>query len=157
MSFIASALRVHRKLLQILQINLLQRLLIRRLQEHLRDDLVARRLAPSRLKSLQPPARAETPLAPALHARDRTEVIALSGAEVEELVGDFGGDGVVAGVAGWNLAVAGPEVAGHWACAVHCEGLLEDWGVISWALRCWRSSELESIRLSDFDIVIGFC
>ena len=42
------------------------------------------------------PAHAKAPLAPSFHARNGSQVIALLGAEVKELVGDFGCDSMVA-------------------------------------------------------------
>lgn len=52
--------------------------------------------APTSVQRLEPPTRAETPLAAAFHATDGTEVVALPGCEVEEFFGDFGCDAVIA-------------------------------------------------------------
>lgn len=88
-------LRIGSKLLQILKRNLTQRLLVGRVEEDLGHNLIARRLPSSCLKCLEPSAGAQAPLAAALHAWDGAEIVALAGGEVEELFGDFGGDGVV--------------------------------------------------------------
>jgi len=117
---------VDRKLLQIVHVDLSQRLLIRRVQEDLGHDLVSCRLPPARLERLQPSGRTQAPFAPSLHPGDRSEIIALSSTELEELVAHFGCHGVVAEVGGWDLAVAVAHVAGHRVRAVDCQGLFED-------------------------------
>lgn len=113
--------------LQILQIDLAQRLLIRSVQKNLRNNLIS--LFPSSLKSLQPPARAQTPLATTLHASNRPQVVAILGGEIEELLCDFCCDGVVAEVGGGYFAVTVAEVAGHGRGGVEGEGLLENYGL----------------------------
>lgn len=80
------------------------------LQKHLRHDFVI--IALAGLERLQPAARAQTPLAAAREAGD-AQVVALRGGVVEELLGDLGGDGVVAEVAGGDFAVAGAGEAGR--------------------------------------------
>lgn len=76
---------------------------MRTVEEDLRHNLIIVPL--SCLKRLQPPTRAQAPLAPALEAGD-AQVVALSGGVVEELLGDLGGDGVVPEVAGRDFAVS---------------------------------------------------
>lgn len=101
------------KRFQILQINLPQSLLIRRTQKHFRHNLIPRGFPLLCLKGFEPTRCAETPFAAAFHAGDGAEVVALARGEVEEFVGDDGGDGVVAEVAAGDFAVPVAEVAGH--------------------------------------------
>ena len=72
------------------------------------------------------PAHAKAPFTPSLHARNGSQVIALLGAEVEELLGDFGRHGMVAIVRSRHFAVAIAKEAGHRLSRVQSQGLLED-------------------------------
>lgn len=116
-------LLINSKCLQILQLDLLERRLIRRIQKDLGHDLIPL-LAPG-LKRLQPPTRTQAPLAPALEPHG-PEIIAPARREIQELLGHLGRDAVVAKVAGGDLAVAVAEEAGHGRGGVERQGLLED-------------------------------
>jgi hypothetical protein len=72
------------------------------------------------------PAHAKAPLAPSLHARNGSQVIALLGAEVKELLGDFGCDSMVAVVWGGHFAVAIAQEAGHGLGGMESQRLFED-------------------------------
>ena len=72
------------------------------------------------------PSNTKTPLATSLHARDRTQVIALLSTEVQELFGDLCRYGVVAMVGSRHFAVTIAQEACHGLGGVQCQRLLED-------------------------------
>ena len=72
------------------------------------------------------PAHAKAPLAPSFHARNGSQVIALLGAEVEELLSDFSRHSVVAVVRSGHFAVAVTQEAGHGLGGVQSQWLFKD-------------------------------
>lgn len=72
------------------------------------------------------PADTKAPLASSLHTRDWPEIVALLCAVVQELVGDLGGDGVVAIVGCGHFTVAVTQEASHGLSGVESQRLLED-------------------------------
>jgi hypothetical protein len=72
------------------------------------------------------PGNTKTPLATSLHARDRTQVIALLSTEVQELFGDLCCYGMVAMVGSRYFAVAVTQETCHGLSGVQCQRLLED-------------------------------
>ena len=73
--------------------------------------------------------------------------------EVEEFFGHFGGDGVVAEVAGGDFAVACAEVAGYGGGGVEGEGLFKDWKCGVSMVCDWSVLRVSPLR--DLDIVRG--
>lgn len=121
--FEPSLLLINSILLENLQINLLQRTLIRSLKPDLGDNLLP--FTTSSLIRLQPPTSTKTPLATTFQP-NRSQIIPSLGREIEEFIRHRGGDRVVPEVGGWDVAVPVSEEAGHWACAVEGEGGAED-------------------------------
>jgi hypothetical protein len=72
------------------------------------------------------PGNTKTPLAASLHARNRTQVVALLSAEVQELFGDLCGDSVVPVVGSRHFTVAIAKEACHGLGGVQRQWLLED-------------------------------
>lgn len=101
-----------RKSFQVIQSDLFQGLLIRGADEHLGHNLVA--LPTPRFECLLPSACTETPFTSAFHAWDATQIVALLGAELEELVGHFCSDAVVPEVRLGDFTKDIAEESGHW-------------------------------------------
>lgn len=72
------------------------------------------------------PGDTKTPLATSFHARDGTQVIALLGAEIEELLGDFRSDCMCTKITGGDFTVAVAQEACHGLGRVQGQWLLED-------------------------------
>ena len=72
------------------------------------------------------PGNTKTPLATSLHARDRTQVIALLSTEIQELFGDLCGYRMVAIVGSRHFAVAIAKEACHRLGRVQRQRLLKD-------------------------------
>lgn len=113
------------KLLQILHGYLLQRTLIRRMQEDLRHRLLADLSVLEPIQRFFPPSRTQTPLA-AICQADGAEVIAFGGRIIEEVFGHHRGYGVVALVFCTSATVSVAVEASKWLFGEEGEGFLED-------------------------------
>jgi hypothetical protein len=118
-------LLLHRKLFQIIQLQLPQRTLLRRAQLHLRHRLLRDLPILVRLKRLQPPRRTQAPLTP-LRQPCNPQIITLLRREIEKLLAHNTRNRMVAKVSCARAAVAVAVEARHGLAGEELQGLAED-------------------------------